>query len=848
MKRFVLAVFSVLIFSTGTPLVIASELMPLQHRADLWQQVQQGINHKVRSSLVDGVTQAKSSELQFILVKATSGKISFEHYDTLYQGYPVLNGRLILAKNAQGQLQQMLGALAAGISTDLPNAAAEFTQNELAVKRWLRSEYQVTHLINDLELYPAIFIDNGLAKAVYRIRYLLSNQQGISIERPHMIVDARTLQVIKQWDGLDKLQESASSAAITGTLVMAGGAGGNEALGLNCYTPSPNLMAQCLAYEGFDDPIVSEVIFQNLKPQNIYSAFSGYPFIVTQQGSDCWLKNDYVTTIKALKGTPSDSAFQYACDGNTEHFDKQSMDTNDYYFLSFFPINDAHFYAGIVMQMYDQYLRDIYPTQLFDCSVGDVNSSYCLKSISQRANAKGETGADMSNANWDGEYVNYGNGGPYEMYSQTTIDIVAHEITHAITEWNSDPIWDGQSKALDESFSDIAAIAVNDFFERHLSGSYASSVLYREKRKYNWRYGWDVFLYGWGGRDFQWPSADGKSIGDARDFEQGMRGHSAGGVMNKLFYELVTRQGWSIAATFKLMLEANVSCWSPQVVFEDAGTCLLLLTSDVDKFRQLDQTLHSVGIFSPQSDITPLPFEITQQDNEFGYKILLPASIEAASINKIEVVWGDDTPTKYWHKDSAIAIEHYLAAVHGYTDAGTMLVAIKLTLDDGSELRAFKNIYMDKSIVPEKDLVPDSFAFVAAVNVPLAEMVMSASIEVTGINAASKIGVVNGEYSIDGGDFTAHEGLVTSGQQVVVKLLSSAIHSDSVQAVLAISDVSAAFVVTTMVESIEPDNSNTDDGSSGSRGGVFGIELLLLLSFMGIRTRSSRRFFVDKGV
>ena len=175
------------------------------------------------------------------------------------------------------------------------------------------------------------------------------------------------------------------------------------------------------------------------------------------------------------------------------------MDEYDEVFLSFFPINDAHFYGGIVMQMYDQYLREIFPNQIEDCPVGQGNSDYCLKPISQRANAKGSTGADMANANWDGQYVNYGNGDPWVMYSQTTIDIVAHEITHAITEWNSDPVRGGQSSALDESFSDIAAIAVNDFFEDNVSGSYANSLAYKNKREYRWRYGWDVFAGGWGG-------------------------------------------------------------------------------------------------------------------------------------------------------------------------------------------------------------------------------------------------------------------------------------------------------------------------------------------------------------
>ena len=839
MKRILL---SALLFAAGLPTVLASEWLPLQNRADLWLQVQQSINSGIKPSIASANrTMAKDNNLQFILIKAISGKPRFEHYDTVYQGYPVLNGRLILAIDAQGQPQQMLGALATGLSAELPNAAAAFTVDELAVRTWLQNKYQVNHTIDGLELYPAIFIDAGLAKVVYRISFRLSNSQGFSIERPQLIVDAQTLQVIKQWDGLANLQESRSTQLLTGELVAGGGAGGNEALGLNCYTPAPGLMEQCLGYEDIDVPVATEITFLNDNPDNIYSAFSGYPFIVTQNGSDCWLKNDYVTTIKKVKDTASDTAFNFDCDGDTEHFNQQSIDDNYWNYYSFFPINDAHFYGGVVMQMYDQYLRDIYPNQMESCPAGDVNTGFCLKPISQRANAKGQTGGDMSNANWDGEYVNYGNGGPYEMYSQTTIDIVAHEITHAITEWNSDPVWAGQSRALDESFSDIAAIATNDFFQRHLSGSYANSLLYKEKREHSWIYGWDVFLYGLGGRDFQVPSQDGRSIDDARDFEESMKAHAAGGVMNKLFYELVTRQGWTIEETFKLMLQANVSCWSPQVIFEDAGSCLLLLTSDADKFQQLDETLHSVGIISPVSEINALPFIFAQEVNRVDYKVVLPEIIEVASISSIEISWGDSTIVEPWNNDSAVAIDDYLEAVHDYADTGFMLFSITATLNDGSEWKGYRNVYISSDVAPSKDSTPDAFAFSAEVEVALAEMIYSNTMTISGINVATIIQVNNGEYSINEGEFTSQQGTITNGQQVVLKLLSSASHSDSTQALLTVGDVSAAFVVTTLEESTAPGESK--DGNAGSSGGgaTSLLELFFFFSLIGLNARLYRR-------
>jgi Zn-dependent metalloprotease len=847
MRRVSLFVF--LLMNT-VPAVLAAELLPLQHHPDLWSTIEKDLQRPASTSLLrapflnDANEVSNYHALHWELVKTSGGTLRFKHYDTFYQGYPVLNGRIVLAVNRQGQLQQMMGSLATELSADLPNAKAAFTQDNKALRRWVYASVESKQVINDLEFSPAVYIDASLAKAAYRINYRLENKEGITIARPYLIVDGQSLEIIKQWDGLDQLQQP-SMVAISGDLVMAGGAGGNELLGLNCYSPEPSSMSQCLGYVGEDvpvgeEPIITEVSFQNLDVNNIFSAFSGYPFIVTKNGSDCWLKNDYVTTIKYEKISPSNSAFQYSCDGSTEHFDLFSIDDNYYDFLSYFPINDAHFYAGIVMQMYDQYLRDIYPDQAEDCPADQENSDYCLKPISQRANAKGPTGADIANANWDGEYVNYGNGSIWEMFSQTTIDLVAHEISHAVTEWNSDPERAGQSQALDESFSDIAAIAANDFFERHVSGSYASSVPYMNKRESQWRYGWDVFvLPGGGGRDFKLPSLDGRSIDDAREYRQGTSAHSAGGVMNKLFYELVSRQGWSIEDTFKLMLEANVSCWTTQIDFEAAGDCLLLLTPNINKQRQLDETLHSVGIFSSQSTIVALPFNFTQIENKITYQVTLSDSLIKESIRSIDINWGDSAVVETWTRDSATSIEGYLKAEHYYTKSDFVRLAIKLSLIDGTESEGFRNAYIPKDVISPQDESPDSFAFLPITEAPLNTQITSNEIIVSGINTDVKITIENGEYSIDSNAFTAEQGIVTSGQEVKIQLYSAENHETSKQAQLTIGDMTAAFKVTTLAKTIEIDTSN-EGGSSGGAMSLF--ELLILFGMLGLFSLSGNRY------
>lgn len=72
---------------------------------------------------------------------------------------------------------------------------------------------------------------------------------------------------------------------------------------------------------------------------------------------------------------------------------------------------------------------------------------------------------DFVNAYWDGENATFGNGdcnnGPL-----VTLSIVGHEFTHGVTEFNSGLIYDSESGALNESYSDIFGKAVEYYYDR----------------------------------------------------------------------------------------------------------------------------------------------------------------------------------------------------------------------------------------------------------------------------------------------------------------------------------------------------------------------------------------------
>jgi Zn-dependent metalloprotease len=67
---------------------------------------------------------------------------------------------------------------------------------------------------------------------------------------------------------------------------------------------------------------------------------------------------------------------------------------------------------------------------------------------------------NYANAFWNGQYMTYGDGNGTSMGPLTAMDITAHEITHGLTSFTADLIYQNESGALNEAFSDIFGSAV----------------------------------------------------------------------------------------------------------------------------------------------------------------------------------------------------------------------------------------------------------------------------------------------------------------------------------------------------------------------------------------------------
>ncbi len=92
-------------------------------------------------------------------------------------------------------------------------------------------------------------------------------------------------------------------------------------------------------------------------------------------------------------------------------------------------------------------------------------------------------GKDYVNAFWNGEQMVYGDGDNV-IFSRFTksLDVIGHELTHGITDFTSQLVYEKQPGALNEHFSDVMGVLVQQWSER------------RAADKADWRIGDEIML------------------------------------------------------------------------------------------------------------------------------------------------------------------------------------------------------------------------------------------------------------------------------------------------------------------------------------------------------------------
>lgn len=292
---------------------------------------------------------------------------------------------------------------------------------------------------------------------------------------------------------------------------------------------------------------------------------------MTRNDSVCYLKNNDVMVTSMIK---NEEVVSFLCaEPDKLH---QNLFWNvgaDYVNGAFSPANDALFVGGVVKQMYQQW---------YNIPVLVHNNKPMM--LIMRVHEK------MENAYWDGEQMTFGDGGR-DFYPLVSVGIAAHEISHGFTEQHAGLLYYGESGALDESFSDMAAQAAEFYVFKKSSWQIGAEVMKEDNQplRYMDEPTKDCAVGQKPGRQC--------SISHVKDYYSKLDVHFSSGIFNKLFYLMSTQEGWDTRKAFNVMVQANRYYWTPSSTFSDAGCGVLRATEDFKYDPALvKQALGVVGI------------------------------------------------------------------------------------------------------------------------------------------------------------------------------------------------------------------------------------------------------------
>ncbi|TDM12105.1 M4 family metallopeptidase [Macrococcus lamae] len=212
---------------------------------------------------------------------------------------------------------------------------------------------------------------------------------------------------------------------------------------------------------------------------------------------------------------------------------------------------DAHYYAD---QVYDYY-KNVHNRDSYDNQGAPI---YSIVHYSRNYN----------NAFWNGESMVYGDGDGVTFSPLSGAnDVIAHELTHAVTEKTAGLVYENQPGALNESFSDVFGYFVDpdflmgeDVYTPNRSGDALRSMSNPE-------------TYGQPAHMNNYKNLPNTSAGDWGGV------HTNSGIPNKAFYNTVTKLGK--AKSEKIYYRALAYYLTPNATFADAKAALVRSATDL---------------------------------------------------------------------------------------------------------------------------------------------------------------------------------------------------------------------------------------------------------------------------
>lgn len=224
--------------------------------------------------------------------------------------------------------------------------------------------------------------------------------------------------------------------------------------------------------------------------------------------------------------------------------------------------------------------------------------------------------AYLNNAFWDGTKMTYGNGNPSTFHPFShAVDVVAHELTHGVTQFSSGLVYRNESGALNEAMSDIFGVTVKRLMSRPQPSMNATWLLASDLYR---RSGYCI-------RNMADPASKGhvdhySKLYTGPDDNGGV--HTNSGIMNLAFALAVTGGSHprklstvvvpalhkdfdtSLRAAASIWYYANTACLTRNSQFLHARQCTLMFAGN--RTRSIAAAWDAVGVVEPP---TPSPTE-----------------------------------------------------------------------------------------------------------------------------------------------------------------------------------------------------------------------------------------------
>ena len=443
-----------------------------------------------------------NSSLQTLAVSHDSNGAVHYRYQQTFRGIPIFGEHVIVSQDKTGKVTSLFGRSVQGLAGELSGAAPKVAK--LQALSIAKASALGNRIITREDARQMIYIDGANhAHMTYVVSFFADSIKGGNPTRPFVIVGANTGAILKKWEGLE-------------TSAIGTGPGGNAKTG---------------QYE--------------------WGSGGLYGYLdVAQSGSTCTMNNTNVKSVNLNGGTTGTTAFTYTCPRNTYKAINGAYS----------PINDAHFFGGVITNMYPAF------------------TGYNALNIQLIMRVHYST--SYENAFWDGTEMSFGDGAT-TFYPLVSADVAGHEVSHGFTEQHSNLTYSGQSGGMNEAFSDMGGEATENYW----------------KGTNDFLVGTEIFKASGALRYMCNPTQDGKSIDNAANYTSSLDVHNSSGVYNKAFCNLAKTTGWGTATAFKAFARANAIYWTPSSTFISGACGVRTAATDIGKSAaDVTAAFNTVGV------------------------------------------------------------------------------------------------------------------------------------------------------------------------------------------------------------------------------------------------------------